>query len=492
MLEKKTKALGYIMNILNITPTDLAKVLHIDRTNISKWVSGSRPFSSKSQHYSAVVEFILETNERQGQDILLKFFGNIYSSDIIDDGYLRRCIDKFLSSTEVPSSVFSITSQAKHSAYSCVAPVFTDADGRFAALMEMLSVAETVDIRESLILFDNKQFEWLSSNEMRFKAFTERMLLLLERGLDITVVFNSYTSDAFLNFLRSIYFFFSFKNFNEYHFTSTLDPNIVSTYYLLTNHMVVSGYHSKEIDQMYTIIMKDCYSVMYANLLINEIMNKCHKAIFANTDNLRYMIFDKIIQYEKFEEICYLYSPSLSLLSLSRELLEDILNCNNISGQIRTEFIKLYDETVSCLKKDGLAHQTRHLSFYQCIKDCIKQERIYYDELSVLLGREVYVTNNQFKRHLEDTANLLITCSNYSLGFIINSKPSFQNSYACKTKKNLYHVFCNRVLKYISEPNLVNTVAKIIENEWNENIPPKYKDRNEVANKLLQLSEACL
>ncbi len=489
MLTNKTKAIGYLLEILNITATTLAKAIHIDRTGVSKWISGARPFGANSPHYEAVIAFIIDANKIQGQQTLEKFFSNIYPDMAQRHESLRTCIDKFLLQTDIPLNVYNLVAEAQGCAYYCNMPVYINASGREAAFGAILSLIEQSETQEELFLFDNEQFEWLTEDDDKLSAAIERLRQILEKGHIVNCISNSYYNDSYKKFSTYSYVLYSYKNFTEYHFTAMMNPKTTMTIYLLRDRATVMGYNlNKDTGEIYTSIMRDPYSVKSNEKLLRAMMQDCAKTHAAYSLDERIIIFDAMNRVHNINEVSYIFTPHLSFITMSEELLAEVLRINGVCGTIADMLMNLRKVHYESFYNKCLSAPIRHFGHYNQIINIIQQERIYYEELSVIAGRDIYMGNSHIRRHLLDTSKVLLTSDNFSMALMTMSLSKHQD-YSCKVKRNLYYTACQRIFKFIGEPNVVNTIVSIFDKEWNNNIPNEYKDNKCVAQKLIDIAE---
>ena len=74
MPKQSVTPLAYLMDMLYIQGTQLAKMVHVDRTIISRWKNVRAELNMKSAYFEDVVEAILDINEEQGIQTLERFF----------------------------------------------------------------------------------------------------------------------------------------------------------------------------------------------------------------------------------------------------------------------------------------------------------------------------------------------------------------------------------------------------------------------------------
>ena len=481
------------MELLGISVTQLAKEIHIDRTGISKWLSGVRPFHEKNPHYEATLQYLFLVNKQQNQQTLERFFATIYPFETTDEFFLRRCMDQFLSAHQaIPQGAFEMASEVQSCLYYSHIPVFNDVAGRYSALLQALNAVECSASTETLFLFDNEQFFWLVSNPTYAQTFVDKLSHIIKAGHLVCFIFNSYDIASFKKYSNLVYHLCAYENTREYYFKSILNTKAFLSCYLVKNQMAVTGNcASFKNNEMYTTIYKDPCTVNSMEYLLTEVLKQCTMAKAVRTTAERIDLFNKLTKYEVIEDITYLFTPTLSFITMGRELMIEIFNENKIYGEFRNQLIAFFDAVEMSRNKKSLIPLRRHLCHYDTLKQQLSQENILFKEISVICGKDIYISNGQFRQHLRDTAHLLINHTNYCLGLMNFNGIAFRklDDYSCRIKKNVYHVFCHRILKYVEETNVVNASFSEIDDFWMNYIPAVCKNNREVAQILLQLAE---
>ena len=85
---------------------------------------------------------------------------------------------------------------------------------------------------------------------------------------------------------------------------------------------------------------------------------------------------------------------------MNEELLGQILRTNNIFGDLKSSFLGIYNVMKENAVKNNPNAYVRHILYPVQLKEMLVYEKILFHELSNLLGKDVYITNEQFREFL--------------------------------------------------------------------------------------------
>ena len=100
MTKQPVTPLAYLMDMLYIQGTQLAKAVHVDRTIISRWKNGRAELNMISQYFSDIVNAILDINKQQGIKTLERFFSSINNAEIQGRDELYEYVARWLVSKD--------------------------------------------------------------------------------------------------------------------------------------------------------------------------------------------------------------------------------------------------------------------------------------------------------------------------------------------------------------------------------------------------------
>lgn len=487
MNRKKIYPIGYLLKVLHISYTDLANALYLERTVVNKWALGKRSFNSRSKHYNKVVDYLIQVNLEKKEFALENFFERIYPNMPKSDTYLRDCINRFLGESEFVANVGGAIISTKENVIYCSVPVVQGSFGRFASLLDLLDKTLLTDKKYEISLYDNEQFKWLTSDEYYNIRFQETMIKVLEQGHSVTFISDIDYLKRHHEFSEVMDLFYPYPNFNEYFFFSGNNPEMFYSYYFVKGHRVVIGNRLSN-DELYTITFSDPYSVDSCGMRLKNHLRGCVLHKMVKNDDERMELIDLIKKIERTGDTCFIFAIGLAFITMSQELLSDILQTNKIYGEKKEIILSLLQNHENYVYDKYVSETSfRQLCYYNDIEKMLKKDKWYLEDLSLHLGKKIYMNHSQIKRHIYDTADLLEKKKNYSLGFVRenNTNNRTQCSHLCR--RNQYAITCRGQLRITREVSIINTISDIFENEWQNNIPLEYKDNVLVAGRLREL-----
>ncbi len=480
-----TRPIGYLLKLMNISYTELAAAIYVERTVVNKWALGKRSFHSGSKHYEEVVDYIIQVNNNK--NILENFFENIYPNLPKGSTYTKDCINKFLSTYNIEPDVYSLIAEAKNSTVYCNIPIYNNTFGRFSALMQLLNDVKNSEKKQELVLYDNEQFEWISENENYTKNFFNQMIEVLQNGHHVTIILDVHYLESYYKFGLLICQLHLYKNLVEYFFISNKNPRIIYTCYLAKGKAIVMGNRMSN-GELYTTVLRDPFSVSAAEEQVKNQLKSCTLYRMIQNDKERFKVFDIIRTLEKTNDLVYLYGSGLSYVTMSRELLSEVLKKNNVTGEKKEQILRLHDNHHALsFNKVSDEPKFRQMCYLENIQDNLLINDIHVNELSVLIGKRIIINKEMHIQHIKDTIRLLEFKGNFKIGLLRINDPYYGSKLSFLCRKNQYYLTCQNQLKITREVYIVNGVIELMDREWHHNLPLEYKDNMKVAQKLQQL-----
>lgn len=480
--------LAFLLRLLDISYTEISCVIGIDRSVINKWALGTRPFHARSKHYSRVAEYILQKNEQAHARQLENFFCTIYSDATETLPELRRYVDRFLSCSSVSLESMTVAGEtAKKSMQRYIIPTTTSTSGRFAMLMQLFDEAAELNHPADIVLFDNEQFEWIVENPQLFLDFKEHILKVLDEGHHVSLISNVLFLEKYGKFAKLIPFLYPYKNFTEYHYTAKGDLPFQMSYYAIKGRRLI--YSKKTASgSFYTVAQEDLPSLQSFEILLANHQSKCVPHLVAATWQQRITLFLSINQSMQCPGAVYLCSPMLTFVTMSRQLLLDIMEQNQIDLQKRRQILFFYSAQRNNMTNMDPQVESRQICHYQHIQQMFRNENSLSNGLSLFFGKEIILSRELLKRHIADTAQLLDQNINYHLGLIRYPQSKQETEFNMLCKENQFYLTSNQVFKCIKEPQIINRTIFSLHDTWNS-IPADYKDNAAVASKLRSIIE---
>ncbi len=480
--------IGFMIDLLGVSIKDMAEKLYVDRTTICKWKADDRHFSVKSDYFDKVVDYFLVQNNIYKRNILENLFSSLYGEvPYRTKDYLKNSMEKFLTNSVVPMDAQNMLSQMKGSLYSTMTGIYAGIDGRRCAMNMLLTEAENKEKPSKLIFFDRQTFSWCLYDEKFFREWYGRIKKLLELKWDISFILDcsssmSETLSVFLNLMRPLYVF---PNYHEFNFNSVKNINLLPTVYGLKGGMALFGYnHGK---QVYTSVFKDKFTVSQGYEYLNNLISECEVTFVPKNQKERIELLQRIIKYESYDEHCYLASTRPSIITLGEDMILQILKDNDVYGELKSNAMK----TFSAILKSALESKSvyRHLLYYSQLSSSVQFDKMLFHEATSILGREIYITNVQYREHLRRTADFILTHENYAIAFVNYSEPLPSPSYCFRCKNKLYAVGIGDVIRFNAESSIVNSTFSMCDKAWSK-LPNESIDKEIISKRLLEIANS--
>lgn len=452
------------MKLLHISSTEISKYLHVDASLISKWKSGTRQVTPKSSYYSEVVEYLLKENRNQGDQILQDFLDSVYPDNRKENSEdVRYCIMRFLGDTHI--EIPKLYRDDKGALYTAEISIYNENNGRRNAISQLLKVAEQQEKAGKMITIDCEQFQWLVEEEAYAVNWSNRMYQLLERGykLEVIIHFSLYQE----NFIK----FFLYCNKVLFHKNTTVyyhkyfDEDIYwFSFFCLEHAMSVMGL-SMTKGQSDSTVFTDAFSIMQHQEIVEYVKRSCNPMFLECTSvNLNNEITTKL------SSVLYCSCKVPECLLVEEELLVEVLNANQID----------YDEKSYCLKlrRQWFEKWYQHYNekgkkntifFYsmEAIERYKNKEQILCHLLSFLLGKEVFMSQNQFQKVIENTKKMLIDSPNMLGCFLKEEEESWLPLEYCLYAQDMWIFSLNNgYAKIGKQSTLLDTATVIFEKAW--------------------------
>lgn len=411
MTEKKLSTLGYLMDSLGLSTAGMARRLHVDASLVSKWRSGSRRLDMKSIYFETICAMLLEQEQTALSNALRSLIplkeGEVAAEIPV---LLKRVLtDRHFT---VPR-VFTLRTEAV-----CTAEiaVYTSGEGRRQAIWDLLDVAESMDKPGELFYVDSEQSGWLLEDPAYAQRWVARMLRLLDRGFVFQVALHfSLTLDTFVSFFRLCSPLIFHRNAHWY-YHQYYDENIYwFSFFILEHAMSVSGM-SMSTDQTSTTVYTDAYSILQHRNVFAMVLGSC-RPMFTELSLLQGSeMVRKLRGLARRGEKLFSYLPAPAFITAEEGLIEEILGENEITGPAAARC----REMNRCLRgflEDKMA-QTKE-EVIQILQLSEMESRIskgfISTSLSLICGRQVFISPVQCARGLEGLARRMKRTSSYRL-----------------------------------------------------------------------------
>ncbi len=488
MARNKPSQLGYLMDLLGISAAELAEYLNTDRTNVSKWKTGTRPFSRTSSYYERVVRYLIEKNTNLVGGVLQDFFKSIYKSDITDEeNYIPICIRRFLNNSEVAEAAKAILNDSNESLYSASFTVYRGANGRQAAFMRMLDVADAQPEPCEIHILEIDQFEWAIQDMSFFNTMIERLKKLLNNGHKIKIIhLFAKNYHGYSMVLRQFSALIFHKNIRQYILSYEYSKRLAFCIFTIKDKLLIKGTGMRSsLKELYTSMFTDKLTISHMSAMFDECLNVV-KPIFIAEKAADINRIIKTIEQGSNNEPMYFSGAMASIMTMSHELITEILDQNNLSAAERISCIRARNILLNFVKNtDGNTAGGQFFSEVS-IKEPLVYDKIVHYGMSSFTSVPVIVTRDQYLRHLNDTADFIDTYRQFNIALnpVVRDYDTLAFGWF---KKNTWAFAGNKrmdgsenKLMFFEDQTLINQFTDVYD-EIYLNTPSEYRDHAKVA-----------
>lgn len=495
--------LAYILNLLEISPTSLAKEINVDRSLISKWKNGSRKIDIHSTYLDKIIDYLITKNLKLGIKSLENLFSKVYDIENIEELHLVLYLKKFIVDNQIYESNNKIQIEMKTknlnteiNTDSSIFPVniHSGLNNRKKCILDFLEFSLNLNNNHKITLIYCNSFNQCMTDTNFNKIWQKYISQLLSLNYKIDLILSSYKDINFLILSPNIILN---NNLNIFYYSYTFNEPIKFTIHILESQCAMFGYNinNDENSVIYTSVYKDNISIDSYSSIAENIKNSS-KIIFIRKNTFEYLKNSYNLNHQlgkyllSLETNIFYYNAIPSHLFMSDELFKSVL-LNSVDSKT------MFDKNFLYFKKSK-QHLIKILAsnkiIYFCpihsLKNISKMNKITYTSDNLLIDTTLTLTNEHLKKHIHSTVEFLKQHKNFEICLVTESLFTNSLSIQCLVKKN--HFFCIFDQEKSSTPlisedtSFVNTITDFIEKYFVYS-PHEMKSKTSVSNILLNL-----
>ncbi len=416
-MSKALSKFGYLMNLLNITITELSGVINVERTSISKWKTGARNIATSKPYFDEIVDYFILKNKKSGKELLEDFFESIYPKRKYGRDYLKKCIRNYIldiNDAKSSEQEFEIKEESG-GLYTHTHTTYLGIEGRRKAVMALLDLAEKLLSPTEITILDYDELEWIAGDMHYLLSFFRKLKNLLQIGHKIQIIFLLSNNSKQLHEVHKQFMEITPNdNLNFRFLPSKFSRKYAVSMYMIEKRLIVTGY-GDDLTDMTTFLSKDKYLIEAKSKLIGHL--KEVSSYILTTDR-----FDKlssgadILRASVSKNDDYFCSSKiLSYLMMSEDLLSEIISENKLSETQKSRCFESYHLHRSIIE-NSLPESIS--GFYYNLEELLSF--LAYDtsinySLTAICGKLVRMSKQQYLRHFKDVSELLLRDNRYKI-----------------------------------------------------------------------------
>ncbi len=471
--------LGYTLAVTETTLKEVADLLHVDVSLISRWQHGQRRLKTSSDYAEKLACLLQERDARLLTHPVTRALDRLSGQADVSDADQWRAVLKENFQSPFTSEPIPLMHHA-HFRHLLEEPVFR---GRgVAAQREALihfTTHLTVTRRSApLQIISDTYLEELRRPGLDPAERQRELLSFVSKG-EVEVVLTN-TEDPVrltgaIDFLLPLMIARRFKLF--------VAPGRTCDVFHGTK-LLLKGRQALEL-----IEEEACLKLGQA-ALVSE--TRWFDRVFASADEiirrlerdgLKYLS-KKILERGQREESAYFYAPEPFFSSMSRALLEEVLVTNEIEAPLQEEVLGQHRRLTENFEQNVPTVSNIHVYDFDQLRHRYRSEQIKQEILSLLVDRPIYLSRDQMKRHLQETMDRVERFENHRLAVSHDQQFLPLNLWVKDHRfAVLYDLGQHDIFATFTDPMIVECLKRIFMKRFNE-LPSLYRTPGQVRERL--------
>jgi len=494
MTSNKNNPLSYIMEILNISGQQLADILLVDRSLVSKWKNGSRPFNASISHFNNAILAFIKFNEQQNIQILERFFKQVIPTlDISAENWLNQALRMWLSGTldcEAPI----INKKNIKCLYSTYIDIYSGNSGIQNAFLALFDYALSLPPGQQLLFSDFTDIEWLLEDQHFKTLWQQKLLEILEKGHYISIIHNTgRTAKNLSGILFKWLPLYFYKNLTS-HYYQQIDKNASapSVYIIKGHYALMSMCSTNNEKDRYTAIYKDFFSISQMENIFHNRLTHSKELVSLydySSKNVK-NFFNNISLYGEKKDDSYFFTPIPIFASMHSNTLLHVLKDNKVNESCINKIMDIHSFINNFFIQSVTKYNIRHFHDLYSLKRYSELVEIPSLELSTISNQKIMISKKHCHLHISNLIKLLEDNENYNVSLYSFDKLNFPRKISLWVKQNCFVYSYSHLEKkphVLSYESMITTgFFSNFETIWNH-IPIVNKDKTWVISQLKKL-----
>ncbi|MEG1500609.1 MAG: helix-turn-helix transcriptional regulator, partial [Clostridiales bacterium] len=406
MSNKNNTPIAYLMDILSVTGQELADIIGVDPSIISKWKNGQRDLRLNTDNGNKVIDAFCLINKQQYTHILEDFLKGIYKQEMIDEENIKTYLHQWMSGKDLQAAPSKKNNAHAH-LYTTQLTIHRGLEGKKQAILNLLKQAGSGKGYYKIFIADKGDISWLTEDKAFLEQWQEQIIKLVQKQNDIYFIHDIKNNN--IQILTDLIPYYLTKKIHSHSFSNINDKENFSLYIWQKKSVAFSDGWIDNKKNIYTGIYDDHFTCQNYESKFMSILDDSPPIIdiFSfHASSLQHICQKYLLSLRKRERFFHITSLP-SIVTMRSETLLQILNNYDIDKKIKHNIINIHRITSEAYKKDMFHHFNRLIHDLSCITSASKSYKIEYPELSNMTGQKISATRHQFKEHLQNLLYLL-------------------------------------------------------------------------------------
>ncbi|MEA4889671.1 MAG: hypothetical protein VB070_09440 [Clostridiaceae bacterium] len=494
--------LALIMQMLDISNTDMAKTLDVDHSLLSKWKNNQRRIPVRTDIMPKIVSYLITSDEEQGGQVLRPLLCPAHDSRQPTREELGQLLTGWLQDHAPLDSGKSLVQPPQiwlsKNNYVCPMEVYQGDSGRQIAVMRFFDTALSLPPDIPILMITQEDTNWFNGDAAFLQQFTLKLSTLAASHHHIELIhwIDRKPDDlqAVIKYWLPLHLITQIKSC---YYPVYGDITLPMTLFIIPGHLALSGSSiADNPDSRHTMLYSDLGTITQNENIFYSIQAHCQplmqhfktKDILPMTDRFQYL------WHQSTEKHFCMQTTMPTLMTWSKDQLTQIISDNRLDdGQCREtlENWTIFHANDGGPEKPG-SKFARHVFLLDSLEKAIHKPFVDDWMLSAITGRPIKIRQTIFRSHLRQMADELRKNAKLEIA-LIRSERFHQTAWpnlmimtgffvtAWSPNKPDSHIFAQ-------ESTLVQGFQRYFNDYWQQ-IPRICRDRDQIVQQLLDLAD---
>lgn len=464
------KGIGYILHLLKISPSDLGHYLNVDRTLVSKWKNGSRTINYYSDYFDKLLDYILLANKKLGVQSL----EHLFDTDQVTNNELRSLLKTFIINNEYIDTKIN-SSSIDDNKYTTQVTIYRKVEDRNLCNQIFFDTALNLDKCCKITLIYTDVLDISKTDSLLLKQWYNNILKLLKKHFIIDLIVSPNKNPLFMYYCSKLMLH---DKCMTYLYADDFNKHGGFSLEIIEDKLLVFGLPDSSHNPLlsYYSVYEDAHSIYsFSNLAVKIkldsklLLKRYNLTEFIQHNNYYDIYIPRSFNFHQ-QGNAYSISPYPNYLFMNEQLFIAVLKNSKHTPQSIERELAIYRKYRPLLIESYKTIQTVSFLPIDNLNEYATLDTITYTKQNNLLSPALILTNAQYKEHLNDVAEFLLSTDSYSICLYSGELyPSFNETHCwCKKNQSIFMFNLKSPTNFVISENtsLVNHMITLFENKW--------------------------